>query len=192
MSNASLLRRLSAFGLDYLVILGYVAVLSAAIWGLSRLPAVYSALGELFSQPNLFDLFAFLTLVFPVLLYFALMEGSRRGATLGKGWLGLRVTSVDGGGLGYRRSLLRSAIKFLPWQIAHTSLFHIPGWPTQVESIPPASIAGFALVWVLVLLYLGCQIIRRDHRTLYDLLSGAAVTYQPRKIMAKALSQESS
>jgi uncharacterized RDD family membrane protein YckC len=110
---ASLSRRLGSFIFDYLVILVYVTFLSITTWGLSRISLVSRAMGVIFVRPSLFDLFAFLTLVMPVLIYFALMEGSKWGATLGKRRLGLKVTSVDGGKLGYGRSLLRSGIKFL-------------------------------------------------------------------------------
>jgi uncharacterized RDD family membrane protein YckC len=47
------------------------------------------------------------------LLYFTLMEGGRRGASLGKRALGLRVASSGLAPAGFPRALLRTALKAL-------------------------------------------------------------------------------
>jgi uncharacterized RDD family membrane protein YckC len=167
-------RRIAAFAWDYLVIAGYIVLLalfsSVAWFGvLGRLP------GEADHSPWFFDLIAFVTLVLPVILYFAVQEASSSQATWGKRRAGLRVTAADGGRLNLRRSLLRSGLKFLPWQIAHTALFHIPGWPTAAAPPPAWVVAGFVLAYALAGIYLVGLFVPASRRTLYDRIAGAYV-----------------
>jgi uncharacterized RDD family membrane protein YckC len=46
-------------------------------------------------------------------LYFALLESSRRQATLGKLALAIKVTTLDGGRIGFWRATLRTIAKYL-------------------------------------------------------------------------------
>ena len=165
-------RRLLAFLLDYVVIAAYIVVLTlvtqaAALAGLS--------ITGLFANPIRADLLAFLLLVLPVILYFALSESSPRQATWGKRRMNLCVTSTDDQRLSFPRALLRSAVKFLPWQIAHTSLFQIPGWPLNATTVPAGSVTGFILVWVMIFVYLGFLFFQPTRRTPYDFASGSVV-----------------
>ena len=171
---AGFLPRAAAFLLDYLVLAAYAVVMSASVALLSSL-GLYGALRAVTGNPYLFDLFAFLALVLPVILYFTFSEASPKHATWGKQKLKLTVVSMDGKPVRWGQALARSAIKFLPWQIAHTSIFHIPGWPAQVQAVPTGSIAGFVLVWILVGLYLAALIFSKTHRTPYDWLARTAV-----------------
>ncbi len=173
-NSAGFWARLAAFGLDYLVMAAY----AAALFLVTRLFSTANTnrvTAELFQNPALFDLFAFLTLVLPVTLYFALCECSARQVTWGKQRMHLYVTTLDGGRISLPRSLARSAIKFLPWQIAHTSLFHIPGWPLAVQQIPPGALVGFGISWLLAGSYLVLLAFSRSHRTTYDLVVGTKV-----------------
>lgn len=165
--------RLLAFTLDYLVIAAYALGL-AAVTLLAANP-LRGPLTALLATPASRDAVAFVTMVLPVSLYFALQEGSARQGTWGKRRLGLRVTGVDGGPLPMGRALVRAAVKFLPWQIAHTCLFHIPGWPLAPAAPPAWVIAGFGLVWLLVLGYLAMLAFSKSHRTPYDRLAGSEV-----------------
>lgn len=167
-------RRLGAFGLDYLLILCYLVVLGA-IGSVLTLGPFGHAWGRLISTPARLDLVAFVTAVLPVALYFTLLEGSSRGATWGKRRMRVRVVRVGGGELGKGRALLRSAVKLLPWQLAHTCLLHIPGWPVEPQQPPLWVLWGMSLVWVLVGLYVGALVVRKDRRTPYDWVAGSEV-----------------
>ena len=112
MTAAGLGVRLRAFFWDYLLILLYVLLLALLAWLAPPLQAP-------FRQPGQRDAAAFLVLVLPVALYFALAEGCAQGRTWGKRKLKLRVVRASGGPLGLPRALLRTAGKFLPWQLAH-------------------------------------------------------------------------
>jgi hypothetical protein len=65
-------------------------------------------------------------LTVPVTLWFAWWEAAPPGKRL----LGLRVSRLDGSGLPWPDSLLRSLAKIaLPWELAHTGVWNSLAWP---------------------------------------------------------------
>lgn len=83
----------------------------------------------------------------PAWCYFALSEGSARQATLGKRWLGLRVVDEYGGRVGLGRALARTAVKLLPWELAHIALcYPEPVFVTGELPMPRVLVAVYALV----------------------------------------------
>lgn len=171
---ARLWPRVLAFALDYLMIAAYATALAAVTFAAAASP-LRRSLAVLLATPASRDAVAFVTIVLPVILYFALQEGSARQGTWGKRRLGLRVTALGGGQLPLIRAFVRALVKFLPWQIAHTCLFHYPGWPLAPAAPPGWVTAGFALVWLLVITYLALLGFSKSHRTPYDRLAGSAV-----------------
>lgn len=169
-SPAGLSRRIAAFGLDYLLMLAYIALLVA----ISLIVIGWPPKGP-FLSPERYDLRAFLVLVLPVILYFALMEASARQATWGKRRMGLKVVSTGGARLSLGRSLVRSAAKFVPWQIAHTCLFQLKGMEYGYATNLSLVDAGFLVAMGLVAAYL-VTLARPPHRTPYDRLAGSLVT----------------
>jgi uncharacterized RDD family membrane protein YckC len=116
--------RLKAIAFDFLLVAGYILLLFGVSIAFTR---VMNTLGTPVlwpENPVLGDLIAFLTLVLPVILYFTLQEGSSKRSTWGKRRAGLLVVDDHGSKLSFWWAFLRSFLKFLPWQIAHTSLFH--------------------------------------------------------------------
>lgn len=172
---AGLGKRLVAFLFDYLLVLGYVVVLGGVNYGLILSGRGLDRLFPSSASPAVKDAIAFVTLVLPVGLYFALQESSPRQSTWGKRKAGLRVVNANGGRLTRRQALLRTAVKLLPWQIAHTSIYRVEGWPLAPVQPPPLVIGGFVLVYVLVGIYVLSMLLSKRHRTLYDWVSGAYV-----------------
>ena len=119
-------------------------------------------------NPLVCDLIAFLILVLPVILYFTLQDSSPNQATWGKRKTGLLVVTGGGERLTFGRAFIRSFLKFLPWQIAHTFLFHWQGWPLTPAEPTLLVLVGFALVYLLVAVYIVSALISKKHRTLYD------------------------
>lgn len=165
MTRALAWRRLAAFGVDYGVIFLYLMLaVPALIYGLSWL-----------SVPWRTHLLSFLFITLPVTLYFALSEASRRGATLGKRLLGLRVTNLrvtdlQGERLPLGQSLLRSTLKFVPWEVAHTASYRIAAaGVTAPWQVGVMALSLFLAVYFITGLFLGPQ------RTLYDRAAGAYV-----------------
>ncbi len=173
-SSASPWRRLIAFALDYLVISAYLVVLVAFAFVI-RLTPLAEPFGGLFANPLSAELSAFVLLVLPVVLYFALFEASERQGTWGKQRLGLKVTDAQGRRLTVPRSLARSLLKFIPWELTHACLWNIPGWPLSVVDIPPLIVVGLISVWVIVGIYIATLFLTNQHRSLYDLLAATYV-----------------
>ena len=157
------LRRLVAFVIDC----GVLAVYAAVLFSLSPL------LKPLFtSSPYSAELAGFTLLTLPFALYCAVCEASRWSATLGKVAMGVRVVdSVTGRGVRFSRSLLRNAIKFLPWELAHFAIWHAFVFASSLQYV---AMGALTLSYVLMIIY-AAGLIRRPHRTMYDRIAATKV-----------------
>ena len=88
---------------------------------------------------------------------------------------GLRVVGPGGTRLRLPRSVVRSGLKFLPWQMAHTAMFHIPGFPMSPGEPPAWSPVILSIAWLLVAAYLLGLTPIFGRRTLYDRIAGSTV-----------------
>jgi uncharacterized RDD family membrane protein YckC len=168
------IRRLLAFGLDYLLIVGYLVILagvSLAILASGLRTAFSAAWATAWSAETM----AFLTLTLPVVLYFAILESSAAGATLGKHAMRLRVRGLDEKRLRPWRSVLRSAVKFLPWELAHFTIWHYVYATAAHAQPPPWTTISLAFVYALVAAFLITLVLGPSHRTIYDRLAGSKV-----------------
>jgi len=163
-SYAGLSRRLASLAWDLPVIAAWA--LFAGIVGV----ALNILVGPQPRSPWSLDLQAFLTLILPVVLTFSYLEGSRRQATFGKRRMHVVVTDADGLSTGFRRALVRSVVKFLPWQLAHTAVFHLAGGSTSLAFLA-LSIGAQLLVVASALV----MAIDGRHRALHDWVAGTRV-----------------
>lgn len=171
---AGFIRRLAAFALDYLIIATYLVVLLGLGVGATLVIGASGVPGWI-ESPIILDAVAFITTVLPVTLYFAIQESSPSQATWGKRKMGLKVVNAQGQRLKKLQAFARAAVKFLPWQMAHTSLFHIPGWPFAPEEPALIVVGGLILAQMLVAVYLISLGTGKAHRTPYDWVSGSFV-----------------
>jgi len=174
-SLAQFWKRLLAFALDYIIISAYLVVLVILGVVIARTPAG-PGFRALFDDPNSAEATAFLLLVVPVLLYFAIFESSRWQATWGKRVLRLRAVTTSGERAGFLRALWRNALKLLPWELTHACLWRIPGWPFDPQTPPLWINVGLVLVWVIVAVYVISLIFSRTGQTLYDHLADMRIT----------------
>jgi len=172
---AGLRKRLVAFGFDFLLILTYLLILLGIGIGITATLGPPDQIHPVFASPVFRDVAAFLILILPVILYFTLQESSSRQATWGKRKAGIRVVDAQGTSLSRKQAFVRSVLKFLPWQIAHTSIFHIEGFPFEPAEPTPLVIGGLVLVWVLLGIYAISMLVSKKHRTPYDWAAGAYV-----------------
>ncbi len=172
---AGLAKRLKAFAFDFIPIGGYIIALFGITMGVITALALSGRPLQLLQNPLIGDLIAFLTLVLPVILYFTLQESSSRRATWGKRRAGLQVVDSSQERLTRWRALVRSVLKFLPWQIAHTCLFHWEGWPFAPTKPTLMVLIGFGLVYLLVGVNIVSALISKKHRTPYDWAAGSYV-----------------
>jgi uncharacterized RDD family membrane protein YckC len=164
------LRRVSAWLIDYFLLAIYMGILLFVVFvvtgGRLEIPGV--------ATPGARQLLGAATLTIPVLLYFALFEASSRQGTIGKQATRLRVVGRDHERIGLSRSLVRSALKFTPWEIAHTAIHRIP----MSGDIPWPVWAGLVVSMLLALVYLAA-LFTGHGRTLYDVVAGTRVVEDP-------------
>lgn len=160
--------RLRAFLLDYALFLGYALVLfGAAVLFSSPLLPLFSGSATTAQATG----FAVLTL--PVTLYFAIAESSVWQGTWGKRRLGLQVVDRAGKRLGFGRSFLRSAVKFLPWELGHYAVWQFRSPAGETES--QATVA-LIVVYGLLAVYIALPLVTASRRSLYDYVAGTQVT----------------
>lgn len=169
-SYAGLWVRITAFAFDYILIAGYLILVVA----LGSLVNAFSPsiARQVFANPLSGQLASFCLVTLPVSLYFALLEASAWQATWGKRRKRLRVIRTDGTRLSRLRAISRTALKFIPWELAHTCIWQINFAPQEPS---PLIAAGFALVWILVGANVVSLLMSRTHQTLYDWLVGTLV-----------------
>lgn len=143
---------------------------------------VLRALDRVPATPVAEDTVGFLTLVLPVTATLAVQEASRHQSTIGKRRLGLIVTSTTGARLTLGRSLARSGLKFLPWQMAHTGVFHL------VSGATDPIFMGLAIgAQLLVLGNVAVLLLHPEHRAIHDLLAGTMVIdSEPARVLHKS------
>jgi uncharacterized RDD family membrane protein YckC len=108
----------------------------------------------------------------PTWSYFAIADASRSGATLGKSWLGLRASRLDGGQVGWIKALYRTAGKLLPWELVHISAFALG---TDAGELSILQVVGLSVANVLMLGYLACAALTRGRRSVHDFVAGTVV-----------------
>jgi uncharacterized RDD family membrane protein YckC len=177
LTPAGLWPRVKAFGVDYLFIAAYLVVLTGSVWGL-RLTPLRNLLAALYGAPSTAQFTDSLLFDIPVMLYFALFESSEWQATPGKRRVGLRVVTESGQRIGRPRALGRIILKFLPWEIAHTSIWHTPGWPQHAQPTQ-LNLIGYLAVYALLGVYIVTLLTSRTRQTLYDRLTQTRVVYAP-------------
>ena len=172
-SYAGFMPRLLAFAQDYLILGGYLLLL---LWIGVTLIGFFPGFSERISaNPLLGQLLGFLSLSLPVGLYFAFSEASPRQATWGKRRMHLQVVDTAGTRLSLPRALLRSALKFIPWELAHTCIWQLNGAGYDPT---PWIVAGFIVVWVIVEANAIAILVSKKHQALYDLVAGTLVVKQ--------------
>lgn len=160
--------RIYAFLLDYLIIVIY------GIFVVGTISIVFrSFITPLFSDsPVTAELTGFLMITLPVSLYFILCERSKWQGTWGKKKMGIRVVDGVGQRIGIGRATIRTAIKFLPWEVAHFGIWRIM-LPTNISEITVFVILN--TVNFTVLLYLIIPLTNKKRKNIYDWVARTAV-----------------
>jgi uncharacterized RDD family membrane protein YckC len=162
--------RLRASAVDLLAIWAWLGAVAA----LSRLPVLRrTGYAALFRRPATADAAQFVTGVLPVVLYLAAGEAGSAHATRGKRATGLAVLGPGGTWPGRRRILVRTAVKLLPWQLAHLALTRAAG--VGVARSPKLAGAGFGLALAVAGTSVALAASRPDGRALHDLAAGTRV-----------------
>lgn len=163
--------RFVSLGLDYLVIAGWIGVLTVV--GLSVRPLL-PAEGAAAADPLAADVVAFVLTVLPVWLYLTVTEAGPRAATLGKRVARLRVVRLAGGWARFPRVAGRNAVKLAPWQLAHLA---VSRFILDVER--PLALTAYVASLALVVLTMVMAVRDPLRRGLHDRLAGTRVVATP-------------
>lgn len=159
-----------ASAVDLLAIWAWLAAIAA----LSRIPALRrTGYAALFRRRATADAAQFITGVLPAVLYLAAGEAGGAHASRGKRSAGLVVLGPNQTWPGRRRVLARTAVKLLPWQLAHLAVNRAVG--VGVARAPKLAAAGFGLSLALAGASVGLAMSRSDGRALHDLVAGTHV-----------------
>ncbi len=153
------LRRSAAYLADILILF---AVLFPLGWVVVLVVGFYPTSGIQIWQATL------LNFSIPAWLYFTLSDSIWGGKTLGKRLLRLKVTSSSGQPLSVARALLRTAVKLLPWELAHIGGF-------ALEATPVLQWASIGLSNLLIAIYLAVTIATHGHRSIHDWIAHTEV-----------------
>lgn len=162
-------RRLTAWIIDWLVILAWVAV-TAAVGVPLYAAGVTAALGVV-----ALNVVSAVVVVLPVVAGLAWAEAGRRHASVGKRVRRLRVVDArTGEGVTLGRALLRNALKVgLPWTIGHVAVIALVTGSAD-GTVAPTGWVVTALAYVLPLIYV-ISLFVGDGRTPYDRIAGTRV-----------------
>ena len=156
-------KRTLAYGIDIMILFLVLAPLSLL---------VEQALGIRPATPGQVWVATVISFSLPAWSYFALSDASKSGASLGKKVFRLRVTSrVEQVRLSLGRALARTALKLVPWELAHLFGFALAGLiPELLQTI------GIIAANVLALAYFATLLVTGGRRTVHDLAVGTEVT----------------
>jgi len=163
-------QRVKAFALDYIIILFYLAALTSLFLLINSLSGITD---WLFSDRIRAQSTGFFLITLPGSLYFALSESSNQQATWGKKRVGLMVIDSNGARINFWRSLARTFLKFIPWELSHILIWQINFSPQSGSTLINY---GFILVYVLIGINMASLLVTKNHQTLYDLLTKTYIT----------------
>lgn len=160
--------RIYAFLLDYLVIVIYGVFVVGTISFVFRL--YFQSLFS--SSPAVAELTGFCLMTLPVSLYFILCERSKWQGTLGKRKMGICVVDNFGQRIGIGRSVVRTTVKFLPWELAHFTIWQLM-LPSSMSDMTIYIILG--IVYFAIIVYLIIPFTNKKRENVYDWLAGTEV-----------------
>ena len=154
-------RRVKAFLIDYVLLLLYASLLFLVTWALNG--------GELQPMtPLKGQLIGFFTLTLPLFLYFTLLEGGARNATIGKRVMSISVRNKEGGRPALQQVVIRNLVKFLPWEIAHTFVHQLFHYLRTGQEVPLGIGVGLVVPQAVVLLYIITPLWQSQKQSIYD------------------------
>ena len=165
------LKRALAYWIDCIIAFG--AVMLILQWAiLSPLRGAMGITDEwLMSSLNM-QLYVVMTISIPVWAYFTLLDSRASKGTPGKRILKLSVRGAGNKPISMGRSLLRTAAKLAPWEIAHFGII----WPEPIYFQEEPGIPIMAIIGLILLgLYVVSVLVDRENRTIYDRLLRTAV-----------------
>ena len=161
-NSISFKKRMIELLFDYLFILAYLALLF--LGSMPFYTIFFNGIPEYTEIQS--QCLVFFTSVFPITLLFTFLDYTKNGS-FGKAKAGLQLIYKK---KTVQSSLIRNAIKFLPWQIGHMGTIH--GFYSEFDSL---SIILSFLATLLAVALLAMMVFRKDKRHLGDLIAHTQV-----------------
>ncbi len=161
--NATFFQRLKAFFIDYIFILIYLGVILV-------INLLFPSVQKLFNSHSLIvaQFFGFLLVTLPVSLYFILSDSVVGKQSFGKKVLKIRVVNQQGLPPTLSHALLRTAIKFIPWELSHFLIYRLVNLGNQEVPLHLTLIG--ILIYALMFAYILTAIFTRKKQSLYDMI----------------------
>ena len=163
MNTPLLLRRAAAFGLDCLLLF---VILGPLTFALQKAFVDGPPTGRQFWVCLVIGFSA------PAWAYFIVSDRSWRGATVGKRVFGIRVTTLAGDHLSVGRAVGRTALKLLPWELAHLSAFALS---VEMNQLTTVQVVGLTASNLLGLTFLVSVLLTRGGRSVHDCAASTKV-----------------
>ena len=161
-NSISFKKRMIELLFDYLFILAYLALLF--LGSMLFYTIFFNGIPEYTEIQS--QCLVFFTSVFPIILLFTFLDYTKNGS-FGKAKAGLQLIYKK---KTVQSSLIRNAIKFLPWQIGHMGTIH--GFYSEFDFL---SIILSFLATLLAVALLAMMVFRKDKRHLGDLIAHTQV-----------------
>ena len=161
-NSISFKKRMIELLFDYLFILAYLALLF--LGSMLFYTIFFNGIPEFTEIQS--QCLVFFTSVFPITLLFTFLDYTKNGS-FGKAKAGLQLIYKK---KTVQSSLIRNAIKFLPWQIGHMGTIH--GFYSEFDFL---SIILSFLATLLAVALLAMMVFRKDKRHLGDLIAHTQV-----------------
>lgn len=153
--------RLKAFVADYVLIFGYL--LLVMIVSVFLIPS----LQELFqTSAGTAQLTGFLLVTLPVSLYFVVADSRIGRQSFGKRKIHIRVVDANHQSISVYRAVLRTVLKFLPWELSHFMAYRMIYLGDGDVQMMDYVIGG--LVYALIFLYILMALFTKNKQSLYD------------------------
>ena len=158
-----IIRRSAAYVIDVILLFAVLA------------PAAYLIEPILGFQPSSSSqvwIAAVMSFSIPAWSYFLISDLSQGGMTAGKRLLQVRVVSITLNKITFGRALTRTAVKLLPWELAHIFGFAL------ADTVSQAGVsAGLIAANSLIIIYLVILLINAGKMSLHDFIAKTEVVF---------------
>lgn len=165
------IKRIVAYLLD--CILCYLSVMVIIQWGiLSNLREQLGITDKWFESSINLEIYVLLTISLPVWIYFLLMDSKIAKGSFGKRLMKLAVQEkTRDERVGIPKSLARTTLKLLPWEISHLGLI----FPTPIYFDEDPEIRVLTIIGILLTMVYVISLLTKDKQTIYDSITGTKV-----------------
>ena len=112
----------------------------------------------------------------PVSLYFIICDSVIEKQSYGKRKVGIKVVTNQGDSPSVIVSIIRVALKFLPWELSHFLVHRLAS--IGDADVPLSYICIGVIIYILMFAYILTTIFTSRKQSLYDLLTKTQVIYK--------------